>query len=530
MNLLVVDDNPDVVEGIIQNINWDKFNTEHVFSAFEAASARKILLSETIDIILCDIEMPGENGLELLSWIRSAQLPVECLFLTSYANFCYAKEALKLGSFDYILQPAPYKEIEESLLKLCQKISDNRQLEQLKKVQQYENELPTRIADGLFLDMMENGNFDAAILNRIIKLKLGVPYPSQELGIALLQIISGIDDSNTAIHAEAVFDIMQKIFTEHNLQGILLKHHACEYIVIVLGTPLKQEPFYESIQSYHAREKHSACFNSAIYLGNIIQAENFIDEINRLLHFSRNNVMRKPEIFIYSDIFTSDKEISLSSLRINRWEHYLENNRGAQIIDNIERYFASVPELPASDSLQVLQTLFWKFNSALVTVSRKKNIEYNSIFQENTFPFDSYMESYKTYELFLTALRYVISVLDTLSVHPDELKEEDIISKTISYIEDNLSQNLSRTDIANYVHLNEDYLTRIFKKRTGYMLKEFILKEKINFAKELLRNTNIAINLVAIKVGFTNFSHFSYDFKKLENMTPNEYRAKYRKE
>ena len=99
----------------------------------------------------------------------------------------------------------------------------------------------------------------------------------------------------------------------------------------------------------------------------------------------------------------------------------------------------------------------------------------------------------------------------------------------IRYIDENLSQNPSRAEIAEHVHLNEDYLTRIFKKKTGYSLKNYIMKEKINLAKELLGNTNISISLIALKAGFTNFSHFSYTFKKLEGITPNEYRAKHQK-
>ena len=74
------------------------------------------------------------------------------------------------------------------------------------------------------------------------------------------------------------------------------------------------------------------------------------------------------------------------------------------------------------------------------------------------------------------------------------------------------------------VRLNEDYLTRLLKKQTGYGLKEYITNERMIRAKELLKNTNLSVSLIAVKSGFTNFSYFSQLFRKEVGMTPNEYR------
>jgi two-component system response regulator YesN len=76
----------------------------------------------------------------------------------------------------------------------------------------------------------------------------------------------------------------------------------------------------------------------------------------------------------------------------------------------------------------------------------------------------------------------------------------------------------------NQVHLNADYLTRIFKKETGSTVKEYITSEKMKEAKRLLRTTQLPVSFIAAKLGYCNFSHFSYTFKKVMGYTPQEER------
>ena len=87
MNVLLVDDEMDVLEGITDALDFDSLGIESVYLAQSAAHAREILLSRNVDIMVTDIEMPGESGLDLLQWVRDSGLDTVTLFCTSYANF-----------------------------------------------------------------------------------------------------------------------------------------------------------------------------------------------------------------------------------------------------------------------------------------------------------------------------------------------------------------------------------------------------------------------------------------------------------
>ena len=131
MTVLVVDDQINVVNGIVSGVDWASAGVSKVLHAYNATMARDILENQPVDILLSDIEMPVEDGLSLLRWIRNKELPVECIFLTAHADFIYAAEALKLGSFDYLLQPARYEEICGAVRRAVKKVQQNLQEQQI---------------------------------------------------------------------------------------------------------------------------------------------------------------------------------------------------------------------------------------------------------------------------------------------------------------------------------------------------------------------------------------------------------------
>ncbi|NLO84248.1 MAG: response regulator [Clostridiales bacterium] len=114
MNLLIVDDEMITVKGLLKGIDWQTCGiTGEVSVAYDAAQAESILDDHQIDIILCDIEMPGKSGIELMQKVHEEKPKIVCVFLTCHADFAYAQAAIRLCCQDYILKPAPYKQIEE---------------------------------------------------------------------------------------------------------------------------------------------------------------------------------------------------------------------------------------------------------------------------------------------------------------------------------------------------------------------------------------------------------------------------------
>ena len=88
---------------------------------------RQVIRTHAIDILICDIEMPGETGLDLQSWVLKHDPGILTIFLTGHALFDYAQTAIKLNSFDYLLKTAPADQLLKVVTRALEKIRDGEQ-------------------------------------------------------------------------------------------------------------------------------------------------------------------------------------------------------------------------------------------------------------------------------------------------------------------------------------------------------------------------------------------------------------------
>ena len=98
-----------------------------------------------------------------------------------------------------------------------------------------------------------------------------------------------------------------------------------------------------------------------------------------------------------------------------------------------------------------------------------------------------------------------------------------------NYIQHHLSEPIRAEDIARVLFMSRPYLSAKFRKETGETLTDFIMKEKTEEAKRLLRNSDKSFTVIGAYLGFSSPGHFTRVFKKYAGRTPTEYREKYAK-
>ncbi len=126
MRLLIVDDEPIAVQGIIEGVDMDRLGFDEVFSAGSYAEAVQILSERQIDLAICDIEMPDENGISLLEWINSHSPDTETIILSCHDEFNYARQAMHLRCLEYVLKPVRYEVLTEVLERVIKLIGEKR--------------------------------------------------------------------------------------------------------------------------------------------------------------------------------------------------------------------------------------------------------------------------------------------------------------------------------------------------------------------------------------------------------------------
>ena len=109
------------------------------------------------------------------------------------------------------------------------------------------------------------------------------------------------------------------------------------------------------------------------------------------------------------------------------------------------------------------------------------------------------------------------------------LKKEPKYNVLITEIENFIyneygNDNLTADKIAKKVGMSSEYLRRLFKKLMGESINDYISRYRINKAKEFLLNTSVPVSEIALITGFSNANYFYTVFKKINGITPSEFR------
>ena len=120
--VMLVDDEPIIVEGLSRSIEWEKWNCEIVATAYDGVEGKKLIEEKRPDMVFMDICMPEMDGLSMIAAIHSEFPDLQVCVLTGYRDFEYAQEAIRLGVTRFLLKPSNMDELEEAIEKMCQNL------------------------------------------------------------------------------------------------------------------------------------------------------------------------------------------------------------------------------------------------------------------------------------------------------------------------------------------------------------------------------------------------------------------------
>ena len=242
MNVLFVDDQSSVLDGIAACIHFEKLGIERAFYASSAAGALERLSVHPIDVVLTDIEMPGEDGIWLIRTIRERYPESLTVMLTSHADFEYAQESIRLGCFDYLVQPAPPEEIERVLQRAMQYLYERNKRNQLYEVGRRMQTGAMELLDGVAMNLFSARTEEIRASLELLEL-LGYPVAEEKHARLLMLTFEQFRRSDTPtvsekeIHkhlaqalkeAEFSFPIVSLSTVNHEKQFVLLLFSALE--------------------------------------------------------------------------------------------------------------------------------------------------------------------------------------------------------------------------------------------------------------------------------------------------------------
>lgn len=190
MNVLIVDDDGSTLDFLKTFVHWTDLGVTSSVYVKNTKAARTVLAEQTVDLIVCDIEMPQESGLEFLEWARLLPGIREMILITCHAEFEYAKRAIQLGTSEYILKPIQIPEFENSIRRAHANLAARRKLQSDSACWNHNKNL---VEHEVIRELISSPFEQApAILQRADE--KGIPWLTKRFGAAVIAIVEKTDD------------------------------------------------------------------------------------------------------------------------------------------------------------------------------------------------------------------------------------------------------------------------------------------------------------------------------------------------
>ena len=537
IKVFLVEDEMVIRRGIKNSIDWEKEGYIFCGEASDGELAYPMIIKEKPDILITDIRMPFMDGLELCKLVKKELPNIKILILSGYDEFDYAKEAIRLGVTEYLLKPISSGKLLEALNGVSESI--RREKEDKDLVRKYMEEMRenTEHEKQKFFEQMIAGNLSMADALETGK-KYEMNLSAGMYNLLLFRFTLGEENRKSGeLLGEAEYAIEK--LTER-LEYVFEFQRGVEGWAFLLMADNEEQMSERVKELSKDLEEIMKNYSTIAYFGGIGQpvarlreleesfreaeralAARFTMELNRII--SVEDIRMAQNVDTLDDIeITSFGEIEKTRTML---EKFLNNGAEDEIDEFVDVY---ISELPEENLKSVLMRQYIIMDAYIVMMSFCEKIEgiegemqAQSEELKNSMKTIQTLEEIKNYIRML--LKKIIGVRDTISGrrYSDIIEiAKDQIRKT--YMSDEISLNT----IAAEVGMSPSYFSSIFSKEMGKTFVEYLTEIRMDRAKELLMCSSMKTSEIGYEVGYKDPHYFSYIFKKTQNCTPKEFRAR----
>lgn len=537
IKVFLVEDEMVIRRGIKNSIDWEKEGYIFCGEASDGELAYPMIIKEKPDILITDIRMPFMDGLELCKLVKKELPNIKILILSGYDEFDYAKEAIRLGVTEYLLKPISSGKLLEALNGVSESI--RREKEDKDLVRKYMEEMRenTEHEKQKFFEQMIAGNLSMADALETGK-KYEMNLSAGMYNLLLFRFTLGEENRKSGELLEEAEYAIEKL-TER-LEYVFEFQRGVEGWAFLLMADNEEQMSERVKELSKDLEEIMKNYSTIAYFGGIGQpvarlreleesfreaeralAARFTMELNRII--SVEDIRMAQNVDTLDDIeITSFGEIEKTRTML---EKFLNNGAEDEIDEFVDVY---INELPEENLKSVLMRQYIIMDAYIVMMSFCEKIEgiegemqAQSEELKNSMKTIQTLEEIKNYIRML--LKKIIGVRDTISGrrYSDIIEiAKDQIRKT--YMSDEISLNT----IAAEVGMSPSYFSSIFSKEMGKTFVEYLTEIRMDRAKELLMCSSMKTSEIGYEVGYKDPPYFSYIFKKTQNCTPKEFRAR----
>lgn len=521
LKVLLVDDEPFILQGLSVIIDWQSEGFEIVGKEENVQNALKVIQEKKPELIIADIKMPGQTGLDLLEIVRS-ELKLSCYFviLSGFNDFAYVRQALRNDCLDYMLKPVNKTELLKVLGKVrdlnkdyCQKQQDEHRQE---KALFSRNIIP-----------LIYGKFDRKNLEHVEKYLghcTGCRYISVELDLTAPQIAAASDEQKHQMQRELYQKCLSQMegFEYRVIYDVAVKSLSYD-VGIIYSDELLESSGMESEQAYlqNLKEKLLACTEFEI----LIIAGSKVADLSQLNQSAKTAMMSRTfSLFeisalekVKDEYLDGEGQKQISKDLLDELVRSVETNQTDLIKENVKKLNALM--VNADSSLVNMAINYIIFGLIHLAQMQDPNVDQQKILQSINAEANEQIfsgEGESTEKLLLQYGEYLAQLRGN--------QAKGVLAEIEEDIKQNFMENLTLKDLSQKYFLNAAYLGQIFKKQYGESFKDHLNRIRIEKACQLLLQTDKKVYEIADEIGYKDLDYFINKFISFYGCTPTKFR------
>ncbi|MGG6312979.1 response regulator transcription factor [Paenibacillus macerans] len=535
-NVMLVDDDYPVTQLLSETIPWDGLGLRLMGAYENGQSAWEQAQLELPDILITDIGMSRMDGLELSARIRRLSPRVRIAILSCHNEFEFAQQAMRLHVQDYLLKDTLNPEDVEALLR---RFKDNMDEEaqsgwEESRLRRRAGEASELRKEQMMIGFIQQPLFSADQWIQEAR-EYGVLLPGQSC-VPVVGYVEGYQTVKHRFASEqtlhfAIGNVLDEVWSELESQGLHARYNAKTAILLFSYTPSLKRNIGDDVtvwlEKIQATLLQVLKIRMSFVLGTGCDRPEFLKlTLNRLLEANAQRFYLEPGTIarLEPGLACGGEELKPHLFACydqanNELREALLGNQPSFAEETAEKWMAMIgqeqypPELVKDWTLKLLLDLKLKLH-ALHSVRPAYSAD--SLHKELVD-----IDALSDLRVWLVGHLRRIGALTSADSGASRRTE---IAEAFRYVSLHLHSRISLDEVATHLHLNPSYFSRLFKKETGTTLIEYITRQKMERAKELLDGTKLNAREIGEMLGYENQSYFIKTFKGYAGVTPAEYR------
>lgn len=516
-NLMIVEDDRFYRYEIANYLPWEEYGFTICAEAINGRTAMEQMAEKKPDVIFTDISMPEMNGIELIRRVREQYPYIQIVVLSSYSDFTFVKDAMKLGAMDYILKHSMQPEdVIQLLTRIREKIG---QQEEEKRKAQFFHANFSAVSDK-YLKRYLQEQYKAEDMapfweavgyekkpDNLTLLLLKLPVQDDELHRRVRHALEKVlEDSEFIVSMDA--DSLVILLSMANEKSAL---RILEYVtrrISVLYGVLMDLDLHGFSMGVSDTIWNMQAIHTLYSQADLAQAQSVYDGYDKT--------------YFYCNVRSSKEELNLEHA-VQELSDLLHEGQIQQAREGFTNIIESLRK--TRPDKRELQKAFFMLSHVFYRVSVSEKMDLTEILGVQRIS-ERWCESFKSLQSMEDRITSALDALERL--YDAKNSGQQINSRQaqaiMNYIEKNYMKELSLDILADEFCLTPNYLCKVFKSGTGIKLTQYINQVRIAGAKKLMRQTNLRSHEIAEMVGFSSASYYSTIFKQVTGMTVSEYK------